>query len=85
MESLNNVCENISIIGTISKLEYKFRLDNAFFMAASKRLPYRSYCCCVSSPFDIRFLGRFLGKIPLFEGRPQRPWPFLIRSIPGRD
>ena len=50
-------------------------------MAASKRLPYRSCCCLVSSPFDIGFLG----KVPLFEGRLQRPWPFLVRSLPGRD
>ena len=34
-------------------LESKFPPDVAFFMAAPKRLPYRSYyhCCCVSLPF----------------------------------
>ena len=35
----------------ISKLAFKFLPDDAFFMAASKRLPYRSYYCCVSFPF----------------------------------
>ena len=57
-----------------------FRPDNAFLMAASKRLPYRSYCC-ESLLFDIVFLGQ----IHLFEGRVQRPSPFLIRSLPGRE
>ena len=33
----------------ISKLAYKFLPDDAFFMAAFKRLPYRSYYCCVVS------------------------------------
>ena len=37
-------------IGVISKLATKLLPDDAFFMAASKRLPYRSYCCCVSFP-----------------------------------
>ena len=38
-------------IGVISKLTSKFLPDDAFFMAASKRLPDRSYFCCVSFPF----------------------------------
>ena len=38
-------------IGVVSKLASKFLPDDAFFMAASERLPYRSYYCCVSSPF----------------------------------
>ena len=39
-------------IGIISTLESKFLPDDAFFMAASNRLPYRSYYyCCVSLPF----------------------------------
>ena len=37
-------------IGVISKLTSKFLPDDAFFMAASKRLPYRSYYYCVSFP-----------------------------------
>ena len=38
--------------GVISKLASKFLPDDAFFMSASKRLPYRSYYCCVSFPLS---------------------------------
>ena len=34
-------------IGINSKLASKFLPDDAFFVAASKYLPYRSYLCCV--------------------------------------
>ena len=39
-------------IGVISRLTSKLLPDDAVFMAASERLPYRSYhCCCVPFPF----------------------------------
>ena len=38
-------------IGVISKLASKSLPDNVVFMAASQRLPYRSYYCCVSFAF----------------------------------
>ena len=57
-------CQHFQI-GTTPNLEYTFLLDVAFFMASSKRLPYRSFyhCCCVSLSFGS------LGIVPCNLGR----------------
>ena len=43
-------------IGIISKMASKLLPDDAFFMAVSKHLPYRSYYCCVSFPFGSMYI-----------------------------
>ena len=53
VEGINKGLQHFQI-GVVSKLASKFLPDNAFSMAASKRLPYGSYYfCCVSFPFGL--------------------------------
>ena len=47
----NKSTDNISKLASFPKMASKFLPGDAFFMAASKRLPYRSYYCCVLLPF----------------------------------
>ena len=70
-------------IGIIFKLAYKFPPDDAVFMAPSKRLPYRSYYCCVSFPFGS--VGIVLcnqrGMCREYDSRPDHIWYSGARAL----
>ena len=75
-------------IGVISKLAFKLLPDDAFFMATSKCLPYRSYYCCVSFFFGsvVIVLYNQRRMCREYDSHPDHILPYLVfRSVRAGD